>query len=197
MLTKLFVGLTFYEDNHFAKKIQSFRARYDEKSLINPTVFMPLVAPFEIPSSAFSSLSQEIEEEVESFFPTTEGFPVGFTGLDVFSRARKMMLYLNPQTTPDLEHCAEAITQVCNDHVEDRTLAPDESEKPFLTIGRFQDPLALNDAIEVARREFDDCTAMPLKSVCLFQKHNGVWFQQADLYTFSQTQARSMYGDHR
>jgi len=195
MLTKLFVGATFYEDNHFTKKIQSFRARYDEKALINPGVFMPLVAPFEIPSTEFTSLSEDLAEEIESFFPATEGFPVGFTGIDVFSRARKMMLYLNPQHMTDLDHCVEALTQVCNEHVEARELRPDESEKPFLTIGRFQDPLALNDAIEVARREFEDCTALPLKSVCLFQKHNGVWFQQADLYSFPHVNASAMYGD--
>ena len=36
MQVKLFVGLTFHEDNSFAKKIQSYRGRFDEKSVKMP-----------------------------------------------------------------------------------------------------------------------------------------------------------------
>jgi hypothetical protein len=194
MLTKLFVGLTFFEDNHFAKKIQSYRGRYDEKLLTNPTVFMPLVPPFEIPTTELASLQDEIVEEMEAFFPgDQDSLSLGFTGIDVYTRARKMTLYLHPQELTDLSHCAEALTQICRDHVELREHRPSEKDKGFLTIGRFTDPVALTDAMTVAQREFQDCTALPVKGVCLFQKHNGVWFQQADLYRFDQADESSMY----
>jgi hypothetical protein len=194
MLTKLFVGLTFFEDNHFAKKIQNFRGRYDEKVLTNPTVFMPIVAPFEISITSLESLETEIVEEMEAFFPDeNESLTMGFTGLDVLTHSKKSLLYLHPQEMTDLEHCAEALAQICREHVELREHRPNMKDKSFLTIGRFQDPTALHGALAVAQREFMDCTALPVKGVCLFQKHNGVWFQQVDLHRFDQIDESKMY----
>ena len=198
MLTKLFVGLTFFEDNHFAKKIQSFRGRYDDKLITNPSVYMPIVAPFEIPVSALDSLAEEIAEEMEGFFPDeTTGLSLGFTGVDVYDRARKMMLYLHPQELPDLTHCAEYLTQICSEHVEQREHRPDEKDKGFLTIGRFSEPTALHAALAVSRREFSDCTALPVKGLCLFRKHNGVWMQQSDLHRFKQADESLLYSAGR
>ncbi len=194
MLTKLFVGLTFFEDNHFAKKIQSFRNRYDEKVITNPTVYMPLVAPFEIPNSALKSLEAQISEEMESFFPESESeLTLGFTGVDVHSHARKMLLFLRPHELTDLSHCSESLAQICREHVEEREKRPNLDDKSFLTIGRFSDPVALHGAMTVAQREFEDCTSLPVKGVCLFQKHNGVWFQQSDLFRFDQADESKMY----
>lgn len=186
----MFVGLTFAEDNFFAKKIQSFRSRYDEKLHSNPSVFMPIVPPFEIPVSSLKSLEQEITEELESFFFGHEGDQsVQFTGIDVHSHAKSSLLYLNPEEQTDLLHCEEALIQVCREHVEDREKRP-KADKKFLTIGRFSDPASLHAALQSALVEFQDCTELPVSGICLFQKNQGIWYQQRSLYDFDLIQSR-------
>ncbi len=194
MLTKVFLGLTFFEDNHFARKIQNFRSRYDEKVLTKRGVFLPIVAPFEVPQSTVRSLEEEVAEEVGSFFPADEDtLTLGFTGIDVHSHARKMLLYLRPDADTDLAHCAEALEGICRSYVEHHECLPAEG-KSFLTIGRFQDPTSLHAAISIAQKEFSDCAALPAKGVCLFVKQNGVWLEQAELHGFAGNNESALYG---
>ncbi len=184
MQTKLFVGLTFHEDNSFARKIQSFRGRFDEKVATNPSVHMPLVAPFEVEQVELAGLEQEITEELESFFYGHGGnLSVRFTGVDVYTHGGRSLLHLNPEQQADFLHCEEALVQVCKDHIGNRDKRP-RGDKKFLTIGRFVEPTSLHAAMEVASREFQDCTELPVKGVCLFRKHQGVWYQQAALHLF-------------
>ena len=194
MLIKLFVGLNFDEDNHFAKKIQNFRMRYDEKVVTNSSVYMPLIAPFEIPVTNLSSLQEELREELESFFVPDQSLNIGFTGIDVHTYSRKSILYLNPEAVDDLNYATESLHQICREHAESREHAPNTKDKGFITIGRFTDPSSLHAAISVAQREFADCTSLPLKGVCLFQKNNGVWYQQNDLHQFS-LEKSNMHGN--
>lgn len=190
MLIKIFVGLTFAEDNFFAKKIQSFRSRYDEKTLTNPSVYMPLVPPFEIPVAALKSLETEITEELESFFFGHEADQsVQFTGIDVHAHGKNSLLYLNPAEQTDLLHCEESLFEVCREHVEERERRP-KPDKKFLTIGRFHDPTSLHEAIRAAQVEFHDCTELPVQGICLFQKNQGVWYQQANLYDFQNSRGQ-------
>jgi hypothetical protein len=185
MLIKLFVGLNFDEGNHFAKKIQNYRMRYDEKVVTNSSVYMPLIPPFEVPVTSLQSLQEELREELESFFNADQSMNIGFTGIDVHSYSRKSILYLKPMADEDLGYATESLFQICREHAESREHAPSKDDKGFLTIGRFTDPSSLHAAISVAQREFADCTSLPLRGVCLFQKNNGVWYQQNDLHQFS------------
>lgn len=68
MNSKFFVGLTFYSDNSFAKTIESFRKRYDEKYQTNPFLHLAIVPPFEIETNKIKKLSQELIEELDSFY---------------------------------------------------------------------------------------------------------------------------------
>ncbi len=184
MQVKLFVGLTFHEDNSFAKKIQSYRGRFDEKSVSNPSVHMPIVAPFEVATAVLDDLEEEIADEAENFFLGHAGVPrVRFTGVDVHTHAKRSLLYLNPEEGTDLLHCEEALTAICREHVADRERRP-RPDKKFLTIGRFSDALALHGGLAVAHVEFADCTDLSVKALCLFRKHQGVWYQQRDLVRF-------------
>lgn len=186
MLIKIFVGLTFAEDNFFAKKIQSFRSRFDEKVLTNPSVYMPLVPPFEIPVGELGSLEEEIAEELDGFFYGHDGDQsIKFTGIDVHSHAKNNLLFLNPEEATDLLHCEESLIQVCREHVEDREKRP-KADKKFLTIGRFMEPTSLHVALQAAQIEFQDCTELPVSGICLFQKNQGIWYQQRTLYEFQQ-----------
>ena len=59
-----------------------------------------------------------------------------------------------------------------------------DSKKTFLTMGRFQESLDLHNAIELARKEFQEFTALAFQSICLFSKNNGIWYREADLVSF-------------
>lgn len=186
MQVKLFVGLTFHEDNSFAKKIQSYRGRFDEKSVSNPSVHMPIVPPFEVPIAELDTLEEEIADEAENFFLGHADAPrVRFTGVDVHTHAKKSLLFLNPEEGSDLLHCEEALYALCREHVSDRDKRP-KADKKFLTIGRFPDALALHSGMAVAQVEFADCTDLPVKGLCLFRKHQGIWYQQHDLVRFEE-----------
>jgi hypothetical protein len=67
MKTKLFLGLTFYSENSFAKNIESFRTRFDTKYQSNPYLHLPIVPPFEVEVTEMKQLKQELVEELESF----------------------------------------------------------------------------------------------------------------------------------
>jgi len=135
---KVFLGLTFYSDNSFAKNIQQFRKRFDEKYPLISPLHLAIVPPFEIESSEIKSLSMELIEELDSFY---------FENLSHHSKFK-------------------------------------ESQKTFLTIGRFQDGGSLHLGIEEAKKDFSEFSSLPFKSICMFTKTTANWSQETDLITF-------------
>lgn len=184
MSTKLFVGLTFFPDNSFAKKIENFRKRYDTKYQNNPYLHLPIIPPFEIEVTDLKQLKQELVEEVESFyFENTENQTLSFTGLDVHEYKKQMLLYLNPVFDSELSFCQESIFSICQSYIADRAKKM-KDKKPFLTIGRFHEAEELHISIEQARREFQEFTSLPFESISLFSKNNGIWYREAALVSF-------------
>ncbi len=184
MLTKLFVGLTFYSDNSLAKKIESYRSRFDEKFQTNPYLHLPIVPPFEIEVTEVKKLQQELVEELESFyFENTEHHLLNFTGLDVHEYKKNKILYLNPLIEEELGLCQESLFSICQSYITDREKKMKDS-KTFLTIGRYHDSFDLHSSIDLAKKEFQEFTALPFESVCLFSKNNGTWYREADLISF-------------
>lgn len=184
MNTKLFVGLTFYSDNSFAKNIESYRSRFDTKYQTNPYLHLPIVPPFEIEVTEVKKLKQELVEELESFFfENTEHHLLQFTGMDVHEYKKNKILYLNPMIDEELAFCQESLFSICQSYITDRAKKMKDS-KTFLTIGRYNEALDLHTSIELAKREFQEFTALPFESICLFSKNNGVWYREADLVSF-------------
>jgi hypothetical protein len=182
--TKLFLGLTFYSENSFAKNIDSFRTRFDSKYQTNPYLHLPIVPPFEIEVGEVKKLQQELVEELESFyFENTANHVLKFTGLDVHEYKKDYNLYLNPVIEEELSLSQESLFAICKSYVA-RDKKMKDSKKTFLTIGRFQDPVELHAAIELAQKEFQEFTALPYQSICLFSKNNGIWYREADLVSF-------------
>ena len=66
-MMKIFVGLTFYSDNSFARKVESYRSRFDFKYQTNPYLHLPMVPPFEVEITQLRTLKMELIEELESF----------------------------------------------------------------------------------------------------------------------------------
>jgi len=184
MLTKIFVGLTFFSDNSFARNIESYRSRHDFKYHTNPYLHLPIVPPFEVEISELPKLKLELMEELESFyFENTEHHTLNFTGIDVYEYKKNKILYLNPKMEEEFILCQESILSICRSYIPDREKKIKES-KTFLTIGRFQDCVDLHASINLAKKEFQEFTALPYESICLFSKKNGVWYREADLVSF-------------
>ncbi len=185
MKTKFFVGLTFFSDNSFAKSIDSFRSRFDDKYQKNPYLFLPIVPPFEVDVPEIKKLKQELVEELESFyFDNLTNHTMKFTGMDVHEYKKEKLIYLNPIVEEDLAFCQESLFSICQSYITDREKKMKDSKKPFLTIGRYLEVSDLHSSIDLARREFPEFTALPFESICLFSKNNGVWYREADLLSF-------------
>jgi hypothetical protein len=185
MNTKLFVGLTFFPENSFAKNIESFRSRFDQKFQTNPYLHLPIVPPFEIEITEIKKLKQELLEELEAFFfENTANHVLNFTGIDVHEYKKNKILYLKPQIGDELAMCQESLFAICQSYINDREKKMKDHSKPFLTIGRYQDCIDLHSSIDLARKEFQEFTALPFESICLFSKNNGVWYREADLVSF-------------
>lgn len=184
MNSKLFVGLTFFADNSFAKNIESYRSRFDSKYQTNPYLHLPIVPPFEIEVTEVKKLKQELIEELESFyFENTENHLLNFTGLDVHEHRKNKILYLNPAIEEELALCQESLFSICQSYITDREKKMKDT-KTFLTIGRYQETYDLHSSIDLARKEFQEITALPFESICLFSKNNGIWYREADLISF-------------
>lgn len=184
MNTKLFVGLTFYPQNSFAKNIESFRSRFDDKYLSNPYLHLPIVPPFEVEVTEVKKLKQELVEELESFFfENTENHVLNFTGIDVHEYKKNKILYLNPYIEEELSLCQESLFSICQSYISEREKKMKDS-KTFLTIGRYSESGELHSSIDLAKREFQEFTALPFESICLFSKNNGNWYREAALLNF-------------
>jgi hypothetical protein len=183
--SKLFVGLTFYQNNSFAKNIESFRTRFDTKFQSNPYLHLPIIPPFEIEVTEVKKLKAELLEELESFFfENTANHSLGITGLDVQEHKKNKILYLHPLMDEDLQFCQESLFAICQSYITDREKKLKDTKKTFLTIGRFQDPLELHTSIDIARKEFQEFTTLAYESICLFSKSNGIWYREEDLVSF-------------
>lgn len=184
MKTKLFLGLTFYPENSFAKNIESFRTRFDTKYQTNPYLHLPIVPPFEVEVTELGQLQTELVEELEGFFfENTQNHTLRFTGIDVKEHKKNKLLYLNPAMEEELLFCQESLFSICQSYIHDHDRKL-KDKKTFLTIGRYVGDLDLHSAIDLARREFQEFTSLPFESICLFSKNNGNWYREADLMTF-------------
>ncbi len=184
MVTKLFLGLTFFSDNSFAKNIESYRKRFDSKYQTNPYLHLPIVPPFEIDVTEVKKLKDELVEELESFFfENTANHILNFSGLDVHEYKKNKILYLNPLIEEELALCQESVFSICQSYITDREKKMKDS-KSFLTIGRSNDVYDLHSSIDLARQEFQEFTSLPFESICLFSKNNGIWYREADLVSF-------------
>lgn len=184
MNVKLFLGLTFFPENSFAKNIESYRSRFDTKYQTNPYLHLPIVPPFEIEVTEVKKLKQELIEELESFFfENTANHSLNFTGIDVHEYKKNKILYLNPAIEEEFSLCQESLFSICQSYITEREKKLKDS-KTFLTIGRYHESYDLHNSIDLARTEFQEFTALPYESICLFTKNNGIWYREADLISF-------------
>jgi 2'-5' RNA ligase len=184
MNTRLFVGLTFFGDDHLSRKIQGFKKRYDPKFNSHPVFHMSLIAPFEIHQSNRESLIEDLTDEVENYFYGEEDCPrLGFTGLDVHQVRRHNILYLNPHYNDDLGHCMEGIKETCMSYIP-REVAYRPNKKQFLPLGDFPDPIVLHNIVDMAKDEFTANGELGISGISVFEKRMGIWIEANQLISF-------------
>lgn len=185
MMLKYFVGLTFYPDNSFAKKIEHFRSRFDPKYTSNAVVHLPIVPPFEVAHADSKKLQQELVEELESFyFDNLEHHVMKFSDFDVYDYKKNHILYINPMIDEDLSFCQESLFSICQSYINEREKKMKTDKKMFMTIGRFNSETDLHHGLDHAKKEFEHFTGLPFESICLFRQNHGIWYRESDLITF-------------
>jgi hypothetical protein len=83
----------------------------------------------------------------------------------------------------DLLFCQESLFSICQSYIHEHDKKI-RDKKTFLTIGRYVGDFDLHSSIDLARMEFQEFTALPFESICLFSKNNGIWYREADLMSF-------------
>lgn len=153
MKTKLFIGFIFNKDQLFSQKIKNFRSRFDPKYDTNSFTHLGLVEPFEIENKNIEQLCEVLVEELETFYFEQKDSPIiEFKGIDFIHTKKRSLLSLMPVFNQEHEFLKELLLDICTE------LSPEEkikNSKKFLTLGRYQTFLELNNSINHARLEFD------------------------------------------
>jgi 2'-5' RNA ligase len=184
MSTKIFVALTFQEGHSFTKKIQQFRQRFDTKFTTNKYLHLGIVPPFEIDDHDILELGDTLVEELETFFfNLPEARQLSFQDIKVHDFKKNKLLFLEPQSDPDLEYVQELLQNICQDYVKESQHSIAKTP-PFLTIARSHDDLALQNAFETARIEFREDVMLPWRSISLFKKNHADWLEERELCLF-------------
>lgn len=184
MLTRHFVGLTFYSKNLLSRKIDGFKKRYDPKYLEHVDLHMSLLAPFDINSKDQVALKEELEEEVEPFFFGNDEAPyLSFSGVDIHSQGKHNILYMNPNFSDDMNYLMESVRGICESFIP-KGVKYKRNKKQFLPLGDFTQLDVLSAVMMRAHNEFDCNGQLFVSSICLFEKKNGVWGVSSELIKF-------------
>lgn len=183
MRTKLFVGLTFYSDSHLARKIESFKTRYDTKHKLFHKLHLSLLKPFEIEETERKSLIEELTEEIDSFFFNVDSPKLKFFGLEMAQAKKDYVLFLNPNFDSDFVHLIESVEDICKTYVvqEDKY---QNSKKQMLPIGRFSDGESLKTYSLLAEEEFNFQSEMVIAGISIFEKKESEWLEICELINF-------------
>ena len=184
MLTRHFVGLTFYSDNLLSRKIDGFKRRFDPKYAKHQTLHLSLLAPFEINIFEKKSLKEQLIEEADSFFFEREFAPaISFSGMDIYQHGKNNILYMNPNFGEDMLYLMEVVREICESFIP-QGVKYKRNKKQFLPLGKFQDIDQLLTIMRKAHNEFDCNGQLLVESICLFEEKYGMWSIEEELIKF-------------
>jgi hypothetical protein len=183
MRTKLFVGLTFYSDSHLAKKIESFKTRFDPKHKLFNKLHLSLLKPFEVEEQERKNLIEELTEEIDSFFFNVDSPKLNFFGLEMAQAKKDYVLFLNPNFDSDFVHLIESVADICKNYVAQEEKYQN-SKKQMLPIARFNDGESLKTYSELAEEEFNFQSEMVISGISLFEKKQDEWIEIRELISF-------------
>ncbi len=183
---EFFIGLTFDSSSLHYKKIESFRKRFDSKSLKGEQVQLTLLPPFSIDFQK----NEELINFTEELYDLLEGHlyeldqisQVEFMGI-TFSMGKKGVLALTPKISPELFYCQESLYSFLKESGA-RFKKSKNATNLLLPIGRFDYLIQLESAIETAKVEFSSPFVMNGSSFVLFEKAPQQWLVRSNLFNF-------------
>lgn len=189
MEIKCFIGLILKSNSPSAKKIDEYRFRFDPKAYTNKYLHMSLLPPFVLTEKQLKNLTHDILDEVDTYFTQDHKTEVGdnnllFPRVDVYNNRRKI-LYLEPYLPTDLVYLKEGLEQLLFDLIPEYKRRHIK-EKCFLSLGRFQDPLLLNLALDTVLDEFVFPLEFEIDQLALFSRRDGIWNIHRTLYDFKE-----------
>ena len=193
MNEKLFVGLTFRSDCNLSRKIDGFRKRFDPKYTQHSFPHMSMLAPFEVRKSDLDELKEQLKEELDTFYYGEQVAPIlAFTGVNFIQTKKFNILYLNPDFTPDFEHCMELVQEICEGFIP-RNIKYKPNPKQFLPLGSFKESDPLFEVMDAIKEEFSSNSELTLTGISLFKKKFGVWHLEEQLISFGKTQDKFLH----
>ncbi len=184
---KCFIGLILKSNTTSAKKIDEYRLRFDPKAYTNKYLHMSLLPPFVLNQKDLKSVTNDIVEEIDTYFSLdqAEDNILSFPRVDVYNNRRRI-LYLEPLLPTDMVYLKEGLEQLLFDLIPEYK-RQHIKEKCFLSLGRFQDPLLLNLALDTVLDQFVFPLDFEIDSLALFARRDRIWTVQRTLLNFKET----------
>jgi hypothetical protein len=181
-IVKNYLALTFEGNHSLAKKVASFRYRYDGRYHTSPEFSLPIIPSFMIKNENSKDLTESLYEETSSFFHPRDEINVKFVGLDVYPYHRQVLLYLKPEYSFELESYIESV-----DHLVSQYAYPGQKKeraRPYVIIGRFDQDRDFGLALDEAKSEFSFPIQLKINGLTSFLKRSEHWVRQRDIFQF-------------
>jgi len=198
-----FIGLTFQSSYLQFQKLDSFRSRYDSKYNRSNTTHLTLVPPFELPIMNKNQVHQWIEELQEEIDGQLHGLcnedQTTFEGID-FQDGERPLLFLKPKITIDMNFVLELLESSVKEigGIQKSKLKRDDTDHLYFPIGRFDNFLELQTALEEAKSEFTIPFQLHNKEIVLFERGPKQWLATHHLFSFGRGQDKDWGSDfHR
>ena len=185
MNKKAYLSLNISDQSLLAKKINSFRQRYDPKYYNNPIVNLALFQPIMLDHHRLQSMEEEIADLVDDFFGgINDETTVRFTGLECLSNGRQNILFLKPELCSELSFFRESVIEIARGY-QRRHERKVSDRLRYMPIGRFHNQVDLINAISVVKSEFNFPMELPVRDVSLNTKSMGVYQSKNSLFQFT------------
>jgi hypothetical protein len=183
-MVEYFVGLSFHQGSIHYKKIESFRKRFDSKFQHLELLQLTLLPPFQIDfknNADLENLEDEIRELLEGhLYGIDEIAQIEFNGIS-FTLGQKGVVSLTPKFSPDLLHCQESLIHLLKENGA-HFLKSKNTTNTFLPIGRCDNAIQLENAVEIAKVEFSSPFVLEGESFILFEKKPKLWVPKTKLF---------------
>jgi hypothetical protein len=183
---EFFIGLTFDPSSIHQQKIESFRRRFDSKfgkaQILQLTILPPFTIEFKKKDDELEFL-EEVSDLIDGHLMGLENISqLEFNGI-TFSAGKNGTISLTPIMSPDFLHVQESLYSLLKDYGVKFKKTKDILSS-ILPIGRFENGLLMETAIEVAQIEFSSPFVMQALGFVLFEKTPREWKNKNNLYDF-------------
>lgn len=181
-----FIGLTFDPGSIHYQKIESFRRRFDKKFGKAQTLQLTILPPFTIDfvkKADEADFIEEVSDLIDSHLMGLEDVSqMQFNGIS-FSAGKNATVSLTPIISPDFLHAQDSLYSLLKEYGVKFKQTKDILSS-ILPIGRLENGMLIESAIEVAKVEFSSPFVMEAQGLVLFEKTPREWIIKNNLYDF-------------